>query len=110
MCLYIINVDVSASFYFLAITMLILVPVIPIAVSCLIGLISSAVSSRFKHKTFLQVIFSFIILFAFAAIILIANTTSDFDGRSLATFSDGISAYYYPASAFVDLATNFDLW
>ncbi len=107
---YIINVDVSASFYFLAITMLILVPVIPIAVSCLIGLVSSAVSSRFKHKTFLQVVFSFIILFAFAAIILMANTTSDFDGRSLATFSDGISAYYYPASAFVDLATNFDLW
>lgn len=107
---YIINVDVGATFYLLAITMLVLVPVIPISISCLIGLLSSAVSSRFKHKTILQVIFSFIILFAFAAIILLANTTSDFDGRSLATFSDGISAYYYPASAFVDLTTNFNLW
>ena len=107
---YIINVNVGATFYLLAITMLILVPVIPIAISCLVGLISSAISSRFKRKNLLQIVFSFIILFGFAAIIIFANTTSDIDSRSIIAVSDKITAFYYPASAFVDLATNFSLW
>lgn len=107
---YAINVEVGASFYLVAITMLILVPVIPIAVSCIVGLITSAISARFRHKNFLQIVFSFVILFAFAAMILMANTASDFDSRSFAALSDGIAAYYYPASAFVELATDFNFW
>ena len=107
---YVINVEVEASFYLVAITMLILVPVIPIVVSCLVGLITSAISARFRRKNFLQIVFSFVILFAFAAIILMANTTPDFDGHTFVALSDGIAAYYYPAAAFVELATSFSWW
>ena len=62
---YAISVPVGASYYLVSITMLILIPVIPIAISCIVGLISSAISARFRRRTFLQVIISFIILFIF---------------------------------------------
>ncbi|MBO4813025.1 hypothetical protein J5491_02645 [Candidatus Saccharibacteria bacterium] len=107
---YAINTEVGASFYLTSVTMLILVPVIPIAISCVIGLITSALSARFRHKTILQVIFSFIILFAFAAIVLAVNTRSDIDGHMISMTGDKINQFFYPAAAFVNLATDFNIW
>lgn len=107
---YAINVEVEALYYLVAITMLVLVPVIPIAVSCIVGLLITAVSSRFKHKTLLQVILSFAALFGFVAIFFAANGATDFDERSVIAISDKIAEFYYPASAFARLAANFDVW
>lgn len=107
---YAMSTEVEISYYLVAATMLILVPVIPIAISCIVGLMISAATARFKHRSLLQVALSFVILFAFAAAILFVNTTSDFDGRSVIAVSDKITEFYYPASAFANLATNFDLW
>ena len=61
---YAMNAEVGMSFWLVAATMLVLVPAIPIAVACIIGLIISAVSGRFKHKTFLQVTLSIAVMFA----------------------------------------------
>ncbi len=107
---YAVNVSVEPSYYLVAVTMMILVPVIPIAISCIAGLIISALSARSKHKSFWQILLSFVILFAFAAVIMIFNTTPDFGGQMLINISDKITALYYPADAFVRLANNFDIW
>ena len=107
---YVINVEVGASFYLVAITMLILVPVIPIVVSCIVGLITSAISSRFKHKVFWQVILSFAFLIVLAVLVLKMNTTADFDGQTMVVVGKRMSEFYYPAAAFLGLARNFDLW
>lgn len=107
---YAINAEINILYCLVAITMLILLPIIPIAISCIVGLFSSMISARFKRRTLLQVVLSFIALFIFAAMILAINTTSDFDGHSAGAISDKITAFYYPASAFVNLATNFDIW
>ena len=107
---YVLNVEVEASFYVVAVTAIVLLPVIPISVSCIAGAAITAISARFRHKTFLQIILSFVSLFLFAVMILMANTASDLDGRSIATVGDGIAAFYYPVSAFAELATNFVLW
>lgn len=106
---YAINVPVGASYYLMAAAMLILIPVIPIAVSCVVGLITVAVSARFRRKTALQVIISFIMLFIFAVIILAVNTMSDFDGRSMAAVGEKAGAFYYPAALFAKFATSFDI-
>ena len=106
---YAMNAKVDATFPLVAITMLLLVPVIPIVISCVVGLISSAISTRFRKQTLLQVILSFVALFAFAAIILAMNFSSNVDEQSIVTAGDKIAKYYYPASVFVNLATNFNL-
>ena len=107
---YAMNVEVGISFWVVAITMLALVPVIPIAVACIIGLVISALSGRFKHKTFLQVVLSFLVMFALVGVMFMVNTTSDFDGRNIVTISDTVTRFYYPASTFVNLAEHFDIW
>ncbi len=106
---YAINVEVGASFYLVAITMLILVPVIPIAVSCVVGLVTSAIAGRFRHKVFWQVVLSFAFLFVLSIVVLKINTSPDFDGRSVIAVSNRMAQFYYPASAFVGLATHFDI-
>ncbi len=106
---YMINVEVEIEFYLVAITMLILVPIIPITISCIVGLIISAISARSKHKSLLQIILSLIALFMTVLLIVYLNTTSDSDGQSIIAVSNRITNYYYPASVFVNLAIHFDL-
>lgn len=106
---YAMNIEVGFSYYLVAFTMLLLIPIIPIAVSCLIGLITSAVSSRFKHRTFLQVFISFVSLFIIAIIILNLNMSPDSGTQSLITIGNKIAEFYYPATTFVGLATHFDI-
>lgn len=109
MIAYVINVEVSASFFLVALTMLLFVPIIPIAISCVVGLIISAISSKFnKHRTILQVILSFIALVVFAIFILKFNTMSGDNGRFMIAISNKMTEFYYPASTFVGLATHFD--
>lgn len=107
---YAMNAEVEVSFWVVAITMLVLVPVIPIAVACVMGLIISALSGRFKHKTFWQVTLSFVAMFAIVGMVFAMNTTSEFDERNVAAISDAASQFYYPASTFVNLVKQFDIW
>ena len=97
-------------FWLTSITVLLLTPIIPIALSCIIGLISSSISSRFKHKNFFQVILSFIFLIALAIFIIISNTDSSFEGRAIVAISDKVANYYYPAQTFVNLVSDFNIW
>ena len=106
---YAMSTEVGAAFWLVAITMLVLIPVIPIAAACVIGLIISAVSGRFKHRTFWQVAFSLIVMFATVGAVLAFNT-SDFDGQSFVAMNNTMTKYYYPAATFVDLAEHFDIW
>ena len=106
---YAVNVSVEPSYYLVALTMLILVPVIPIAVACLFGLVIAAVSGRFKHKTLWQVILSFAVLFASAGLVFAFNNPSVSLGESgFTTISNQVTEFYYPASAFAKLATRFN--
>ncbi len=107
---YAVVTPVGVLYWLVAITMLVLTPIIPIAVSCVIGLITTAISARFRHKTFLQVLLSFIILFGFAIFILMINTSSNINGRAVAMVSEKIGHFYYPAATFVDLAMEFNVW
>ena len=106
---YAVNTEVGPSYFLVAVTMLILVPVIPILAACIIGLVISAVSGRFKHKVLLQVILSFIAMFLILGLVLAINMKTDFDGQQIITISNTITKFYYPASTFVNLATNFHI-
>ena len=108
---YAVNVEANVSYYLVAITMLLLVPVIPIAVSCVVGLVTSAVAARFgKYRTITQVILSFASLILIAMSVFAINMTSDFDGQSVVAASNRIAQFYYPAGAFVRLVNEFDWW
>lgn len=107
---YAMNAETGISFWVVAITMLIFVPVIPVAVACIIGLIIAALSGSFKHKTFLQVVLSLVVMFAITGLAFAISTTSGFDGQDITVISNAATQFYYPASVFVNLTEHFDIW
>ena len=107
---YAVNVAVGPSYYLVALTMLVLVPVIPIAVACLFGLVIATISGRFKHKTLWQVLLSFAVLFASVGLVFLFNDPSANLGEGgLVTISSQVTEFYYPALAFARLTTHFDV-
>ena len=106
---YSMNAETGVGFWAVAVTMLVLVPVIPIAASCVVGLVVAAVAGRFRHKTLLQIILSFAMMFGMVGAVFMVNTETDFDGQNIAAVSEMAAGVYYPAGAFVRLAEEFDV-
>lgn len=108
---YAVTFEINAPVYWLvSITMVLLTPMIPIALSCVVGLISMAVASRFKYKNFFQIAFSFIFLILTSVFVLMVNTNSDFDSHAVAVIGDKVAGYYYPAATFAKLVSEFNIW
>ena len=110
MVAYAVNNEVGASYYLVAATMMLLVPIIPIAISCLVGLFTSAFSARFKRRTFLQVAISLVIMLGFAAMLFAAGMMPDGGGSSAMIASSKITEFYYPASASESLVRDYNWW
>ena len=105
---YAVSTEVTASYPLVALAMLLLTPIIPIALSCLVGLFISVISTKFKHASLLQTILSLAIVLVFALLFLTANTLSGAEGNSVLSISNTVTEYYYPASAFVSLVADFN--
>ena len=71
---YAAQVGVGASYYLISVTMLALLPVIPITIACLIGLVIAAISGRFRHRTFWQIALSFVAMFATVGLVFAFNS------------------------------------
>ncbi len=104
---YALNADINVSYILVSIIMILFLPVIPIAISCVVGVISSAVAARFKQKSALQVILSLASLVLIVGLVLVINTMSSIDENTVEAIGDRTAELYYPAGAFVRLATNF---
>ena len=70
---YMLNVNVDMWFYVTAITMVVLLPIIPVAISCTIGAITSALSAKFIKRNTTQVVLQVIVALAFLVAILIGS-------------------------------------
>ena len=102
-----INPDVS--YYIVSIIGIILFPIIPILISCLIGTFITYLASKFKGKNYVQTIITVIFLlgvmcFSYSSENLVLNIVKN------ATIINGfITKLYYPAGAYIDLVLNFNV-
>lgn len=99
----------NLSFYLLSLIMLVLLPIIPTIVACIIGYIIKGVTSRFKSRNILQVILtSFILLLIFYGSFnmqtMIANVTQNANN-----INEVITKIYYPAGLYINLIQNFNV-
>ncbi|MBR4350937.1 MAG: hypothetical protein IKP98_01800 [Bacilli bacterium] len=92
----------------ISIVMLLLLPVVPIAISCIIGVITSSISSRFKHKNLVQIVFSFIILVGVFYLSMNGTKFLEYLITNASKLNDLIVKYYYPAGIFGKLVSNFN--
>ncbi len=106
---YIRYVSVGITFYISSIIALLVLPIIPIVISCIIGAIISGTSSKFRFKNLVQIIITtfFLLIIMYASFNLEKIITNL--AQNASSINDLITKLYYPAGAYIGLVTNFNI-
>ena len=97
------------SFFLTSFVMLFMLPIIPIVMSCIIGAITSSLSSRFKYKNAAQIIISMVFVLG---ILFLSYSTDDLFNyliKHATNINDLIIKIYYPAGIYAKLITDFNV-
>ena len=100
--------NLNWTFFLTSFVMLIMLPIIPIVISCIVGAVSQTISSRFKYKNTVQIIISMFILLVILFVSFNFNNLFDYLIKNANHIKSLISKIYYPAFAYANLATNFN--
>lgn len=109
MVVYATKVHVDFTFYLSSIFAILLLPIIPIVISCIIGGVISHTSSKFKFKNFAQIVITMLIL------LVVFYLSFNLEGmiaklaENASNINDTITKVYYPAGAYIKIVTNFNI-
>ena len=109
MVVYIRYVSVDTTFYIVSIIALLALPIIPIVISCIIGAVISATSSKFKFKNFAQIIITTIFLLGIFYLSFNIEGMLKNLADNATSINDFITKLYYPAGAYIKLVTEFNI-
>lgn len=104
---YIRYVKVDITFYIASLFVLLLLPIIPIIISCILGTIISRISSKFKFKNLVQIITTTIFLIGVLYISFNIKGIVDNFGDKAIIFNKFITKLYYPCDAYVRMVIDF---
>ncbi len=100
----------TAYFYVITAIMLVLFPIIPTVVGCMIGFLTKQISVKFKAKKAVQLIITLI----FISFIMLASFNSKGIIEGIVDRADTIDTtirnVYFPISAYIDLINEFDIF
>lgn len=99
----------NSSYYFVSFIGLLIFPIIPILISCIVGTFITFISSKFKGKNLAQTIITVIFLvgimyFSFNMQNLIKNLAANAENINTV-----LTKIYYPVGAYIELVTKFGL-
>ena len=108
MIVYAIYVKPGMVYYIVSFIGLLVFPIIPILISCLVGTFITFVSSKFKGKNFVQTAITMVFLigilyFSYNSENLVTNLA-----KNASSINDFITKLYYPAGAYIELITKFE--
>lgn len=101
------GLNITWTYYLTCFTMLLLSPIIPIIVSCIIGIIIANISSYFKYKNLVQIIISMSLILGILLLSFNSETILNYIIKNATNINDLITKIYYPAGVFSSLVTNF---
>ena len=109
MVIYAYYVNVNISYYIVSIFALLLLPIVPIIISCIIGGVINSSASKFKHKNYVQTIITMILLvFIFWGSYNLENAINNLT-QNAEIINRVITKIYYPLSLYIKLVTNFNI-
>ena len=97
------------TYILVAILVILLSPIIPIAISSIIGALTSTISTRFKHKNIVEIVLSFVLLAGVFFVSMNGTKFMDYLVNNASKLNDIITKYYYPAGVVGKLANNFNV-
>ena len=106
---YAMHKNPGITYYLVSIVAIILFPIVPIVISCVIGAFSTLISSKFKGKSYVQTVISMsmILLIMFLSFNMQGLMANIADNASY--INEIIGKIYYPTGAYVDLVLEFDV-
>ena len=97
------------TYYLVSIIMLFFLPIIPIVISCIVGAITSSLSSRFKYKNAAQIIISMAVCVSIIYLSMNLEGLYKYIIAHSTSINDLITKVYYPAGVYADLIIKFDI-
>ena len=101
--------SIEWTFFLTSFVMIIMLPVIPVIISCIIGVITTSISSIFKFKNFTQIFLSMVIIFGVFFVSMNIDTIVEKIAKNATSINDFITKLYYPAGVYAKLITNFNI-
>lgn len=106
---YAINMNPEITYYIVSIIGLLVFPIVPILLSCIIGTFITFIASKFKGKNLVQTILTMALLmgimyFSYNSEGLLTNIA-----KNASNINDFITKLYYPAGAYIELITSFSV-
>lgn len=101
--------NVGPTYYLTCFVMLLMLPIIPIVISCIIGAITSGISSKFKYKNVVEIVLSMIILVGVFYFSFKVEDVFNYLLANAESINDFIIKRYYPAGIFSKLVVDFNI-
>ena len=101
--------NIEWTFFLTSFVMLIFLPIIPITLSCILGAISSSLSSRFKFKNLAQILISMAVIFGVFFLSYNMDHMAEYLAKHATSINDFIMKIYYPAGVYAKLITEFNV-
>ena len=109
MVAYIRWVQVEWTYYLTSAVALLVFPIIPIAFACMIGMITSSISAKFKKKNIVQIIITFILLIGVMYLSMNLKELISKIAENATSISEILTRLYFPAGLFTNMITNFNV-
>lgn len=109
MLVYGIKMGMGISFYLVSTVALLLLPILPVVVSCLVGGLIAHFSVKFKFKNLVEIVLTTIVL----VVVLVASLSLQEIIQSIAqnagSINEAITSAYYPIGGYIGLVLGFDI-
>lgn len=106
---YAVHVHPGIGYYLISLISLFILPIIPIVMSTIIGVIISYFSSKFKKKRIVQTLISFIFIGLVILLSLRTDKLIEDLAKNAKTINDMITGLYYPAGLYINMITDFKM-
>ena len=100
---------VDYTFFITSFIMIFLLPIIPIVLSCVVGFLTTSISSRSKFKNLVQIITSMIFLILVLYLSMNLNEFINNIAKHATSINEIITKIYYPAGVYANLAVSFNI-
>ncbi len=97
------------TFFLTNIIAILILPIIPIVISCIIGAITSSIASRFRSKNFIQIVLSMLMLSLVFYTSFNLENIFNYITKHATSINVLITKLYYPAGAYANLIVNFNI-
>ncbi len=109
MLIYGMKMGMGFSYYVVSLLVLLLLPIVPVVISCVVGGLISYFSVKFKFKNLAEIVLTTIVLI----VVLFASFSLQEIIQSIAQNAGGINeaitSAYYPIGGYIDLVLKFDV-